>query len=54
MIWPFRSPPSIACAASAGEEIGRMSEGIVFAKDLRYMQVRLSDDYLRLADKFSF
>lgn len=42
-----------ACAASASEEIGRMSEGIVFAKDLRYMQVRLSDDYLRLADKFS-
>ncbi len=41
------------CAAKASEKIGEFSRGIIYAKDVRYVQVYLSDSYLRLASDFS-
>lgn len=42
-----------ACAATASAEIARIRRDIVYAKDLRYIQVWLSDQYLLLAEDFS-
>lgn len=42
-----------ACASAASAEIMRLRQDVVYARDIRYIQVWLSDSYLRLADEFS-
>ena len=41
------------CGAKAAEKLSEISRGVVYAKDIRYAQVYLSDCYLSLASKFS-
>lgn len=41
------------CGAKAAEKLSEISRGVVYAKDIRYVQVYLSDCYLSLASKFS-
>lgn len=42
-----------ACSAAAAGGIDEITRGIVYAKDVRYLQVFLADSYLMLAAKFS-
>lgn len=41
------------CSAKATEKLSEISRGVVYAKNIRYVQVYLSDCYLSLASKFS-
>ena len=42
-----------ACAATASAKVAQIRRDIVYSKDIRYIQVWLSDQYLRLAEDFS-
>ena len=42
-----------ACASQSALKLSEIVRGTVYAKDIRYLQISLSDSYLTLAEEFS-